>query len=68
MRLKVSSVKWRPFCLGLNVLNQVYSYSCLRQCVSIRTSEWHAYLNKVPKRHPVISYQHGDLWLVAKQY
>ena len=22
MRLKVSSAKWRPFCLGLNVLNQ----------------------------------------------
>ena len=21
MRLKVSSAKWRPFCLGLNVLN-----------------------------------------------
>ena len=22
MRLKVSSAKWRPFCLGLNVLTQ----------------------------------------------
>ena len=26
MRLKVSSVKWRPFCLGLNVLNQNFPY------------------------------------------
>ena len=25
MRLKVSSAKWRPFCLGLNVLTSVYS-------------------------------------------
>ena len=25
MRLKVSSAKWRPFCLGLNVLNAHYS-------------------------------------------
>ena len=23
MRLKVSSAKWRPFCLGLNVLNLI---------------------------------------------
>ena len=25
MRLKVSSAKWRPFCLGLNVLNKICS-------------------------------------------
>ena len=24
MRLKVSSAKWRPFCLGLNVLNEIH--------------------------------------------
>ena len=24
MRLKVSSAKWRPFCLGLNVLTKFY--------------------------------------------
>ena len=30
MRLKVSSAKWRPFCLGLNVLNQVGAFFCHR--------------------------------------
>ena len=25
MRLKMSSAKWRPFCLGLNVLNSTYT-------------------------------------------
>ena len=28
MRLKVSSAKWRPFCLGLNVLNAHYMNWC----------------------------------------
>ena len=27
MRLKVSSAKWRPFCLGLNVLKRQWKYS-----------------------------------------
>ena len=26
MRLKVSSAKWRPFCLGLNVLNKLFTH------------------------------------------
>ena len=26
MHLKMSSGKWRPFCLGLNVLNQIYAH------------------------------------------
>ena len=26
MRLKVSSAKWRPFCLGLNVLSQIWNH------------------------------------------
>ena len=29
MRLKVSSAKWRPFCLGLNVLKQGVIFLCL---------------------------------------
>ena len=37
MRLKVSSAKWRPFCLGLNVLTiaVVYSLSKISRCISI---------------------------------
>ena len=31
MYLKVSSAKWRPFCLGLNVLNSVYKSTCAPQ-------------------------------------
>ena len=29
MRLKVSSAKWRPFCVGLNVLSTCISISCV---------------------------------------
>ena len=32
MRLKVSSAKWRPFCLGLNVLRQKSSLYILTHC------------------------------------
>ena len=31
MRLKVSSAKWRPFCLGLNVLKHIKSYQYIQQ-------------------------------------
>ena len=32
MRLKVSSTKWRPFCLGLNVLNYLIVALCGEWC------------------------------------
>ena len=35
MRLKVSSAKWRPFCLGLNVLIDAYMCVTRPQCVKI---------------------------------
>ena len=36
MRLKVSSAKWRPFCLGLNVLNHLYMLGVVTdQCTSM---------------------------------
>ena len=34
MRLKMSSAKWRPFCLGLNVLRNVVC--CVRICLKFR--------------------------------
>ena len=44
MRLKMSSGKWRPSCLGLNVLNQafydkdfIFSDKLLQECASLRT-------------------------------
>ena len=36
MRLKVSSAKWRPFCLGLNVLNAL-----LHRCCTAHAAVWH---------------------------
>ena len=33
MHFKMSSAKWRPFCLGLNVLNGIQTGSCLQQVV-----------------------------------
>ena len=40
MRFKVSSAKWRPFCLGLNVLRQVsWSWIVLWQFCSFHSSE-----------------------------
>ena len=36
MGLNVSSAKWRPFCLGLNVLTQFHIHGLLRQ-------EWERY-------------------------
>ena len=45
MRLKVSSAKWRPFCLGLNVL-MIFSFGVI-------TVERH-------ERHGVLDYQHLD--------
>ena len=34
MRFKVSSVKWQPFCLGLNGLKHIpsYTYECITSC------------------------------------
>ena len=41
MRLKMSSVKWRPFCLGLNVLTNTWIYSKSHcQNKMIRISVW----------------------------
>ena len=37
MRLKMSSAKWRPFCLGLNVLTSVEPY--LPQVSNIRRTK-----------------------------
>ena len=34
-RLKVSSAKWRPFCLGLNVLTAKCNYMCRDKCKPI---------------------------------
>ena len=34
MRLKVSSAKWRPFCLGLNVLNRSTQFQGTLWCVT----------------------------------
>ena len=41
MRLKVSSAKWRPFCLGLNMLNQWWSSSLIQRTDSrFAPSQW----------------------------
>ena len=36
MHLKMSSAKWRPFCLGLNVLNYEVYYPLLRHTISLK--------------------------------
>ena len=36
MRLKMSSAKWRPFCLGLNELKEGQDVKCLKNCSYIR--------------------------------
>ena len=41
MRLKVSSAKWRPFCLGLNVLNECIAYAGALAGDPVITSEKH---------------------------
>ena len=44
MRLKVSSAKWRPFCLGLNVLKQSYiSLIIIGEMPKIYADESHSY-------------------------
>ena len=41
MRLKVSSAKWRPFCLGLNVLSPMdYLHECNIDCHYITQHPW----------------------------
>ena len=51
IHLKMSSGKWRPFCLGLNVLRSLYSFdflsntsqlSCvlIKSCIMSRSCEW----------------------------
>ena len=41
MRLKVSSAKWRPFCLGLNVLSRVSKRgSMVKQQMKWTGSSW----------------------------
>ena len=52
MCLKVSSVKWRPFCLGLNVLKVQYSQWCNHKIsmkrVKMRYSQWCKLRNVAP--------------------
>ena len=40
MRLKVSSAKWRPFCLGLNVLIVGYNLCIIRWCALSHEKRW----------------------------
>ena len=43
MRLKMSSVKWQPFCLGLNVLNSEpeFGHHCVCRCPSFCRYWWY---------------------------
>ena len=50
MHLKMSSAKWRPFCLGLNVLirklqfsNGFYRMTAVGFAVKLLSCEWHSY-------------------------
>ena len=40
MRLKVSSAKWRPFCLGLNVLIEIYTFSIKKMHLKMLSEKW----------------------------
>ena len=45
MPLKMSSAKWRPFCLGLNVLRRIWGFACpvyckARHLMSSYTEHW----------------------------
>ena len=53
MRLKVSSAKWRPFCLGLNVLSEWQSMVTCKQMADHFT--------------PVMWFHRGHLWLQQVQ-
>ena len=42
IHLKMSSGKWRPFCLGLNVLNELFAFAIsVKSCVECRSSVAH---------------------------
>ena len=41
MHLNMSSAKWRPFCLGLNVLNRRWSKGIVGRLYPVRDSEYH---------------------------
>ena len=45
MRLKVSSAKWRPFCLGLNVLSQL-------ECVCVFQTPWSIFFYQTREFYP----------------
>ena len=59
MRLKVSSAKRRPFCLGLNVLRRVHIRIC---CAIDRSSD----LNRIPLWRKVMRWVgRGQIWKTA---
>ena len=45
MHLKISSAKWRPFCIGLNVLTL---HPTLTQCTSMRVCMYEYYTPRFP--------------------
>ena len=40
MHLKMSSGKWRPFCLGLNVLIEIHAFSFKKMHLKILSAKW----------------------------
>ena len=52
MRLKVSSVKRRPFCLGLNVLNSDQPHSKVCHCTKIQAYIWNSKFHGTSKNWP----------------
>ena len=59
IHLKMSSRKWRPFCLGLNVLNvtiaqiKIKEQGCIRPWICV--CMWQIYLNDFKWAHPTIT-------------
>ena len=57
MRLKVSFAKWRPFCLGLNVIKEhlLTQHSLLTSCDHVDLSPWwHHQMENFPRYWPFV--------------
>ena len=58
MRLKVSSAKWRPFCLGLNVLSMLSFWTCMMTL-------WHEHTSRITA--PLCQESTNSKWLALTE-
>ena len=68
MHLKISSAKWRPFCLGLNVLNTQFIYHSwmvnLTCSISLDTGEAQVFIRLIPGRQTSVYLRPSTWWLL----